>query len=311
VRSETTLGRARVNPEMKLTLATRKSQLALAQARAWCATLLAAQPGLEIEELWVVTTGDRITDRPLQEVGGKGLFLKEIEEALAEGRAHFAVHSIKDVPAELAPGLVLAAVPPREDPRDVLVSRSGEHLGALPTGARVGTSSLRRATLLRRLRPDLHYVPLRGNVDTRLRKVRDGEVDAAVLAYAGMRRLGLSDQVTQVFEPHESLPAIGQGALGIEARAGDDAVINALRFTHDPATAVAVACERGVMLAAEGSCQTPIAAHARRQGDRMQLHAMLADPDGSNARFAEESIAWPSDEAEARRFGMEIGARLR
>jgi len=296
---------------MKLTLATRKSQLALAQARAWCVTLCAAHPGLEIEELHVVTTGDRITDRPLQEVGGKGLFLKEIEEALVEGRAHFAVHSIKDVPAELAPGLTLAAVPPREDPHDVLVSRSGAPLASLPAGARVGTSSLRRATMLRALRPDLAYVPLRGNVDTRLRKVREGEVDAAVLAHAGLRRLGLADQVTQVFSPDECLPAIGQGALGIEGREGDEAVLALLRATHHAPTAIAVACERGVMLAAEGSCQLPIAAHARRDGERLILRAMLADPDGSRPCFLDEIAGWPTSEADAHLIGLEVGKKLR
>jgi hydroxymethylbilane synthase len=294
-----------------LTLATRKSQLALAQARAWCATLLAAHPGLQVDELHVVTTGDRITDRPLQEIGGKGLFLKEIEEALLEGRAHFAVHSIKDVPAELAPGLILAAIPRREDPRDALVSRSGAPLLDLPPGARVGTSSLRRATLLRRVRPDLLYVPLRGNVDTRLRKVREGEIDAAILAAAGLRRLGIADQITQLLDPELSLPAVGQGALGIECRAGDPGVENILRVTHDLETAIAVACERGVLLAAEGSCQLPIAAYAEREGEALRLRAMVADPDGSRARFADEKSPWPAGEDEAQRLGLEVGRRLR
>ncbi|RYE92289.1 MAG: hydroxymethylbilane synthase [Myxococcales bacterium] len=296
---------------MKLTLATRKSLLALAQARAWYATLIAAHPGLTIDELHVVTTGDRITDRPLQEVGGKGLFLKEIEEALAAGRAHLAVHSIKDVPAELAPGLVLGAVPPREDPRDALVTRSGAPLADLPAGSRVGTSSLRRSTLLRHLRPDLHYVPLRGNVDTRLRKVAEGEVDAAVLAYAGLRRLGLADRATEVLSVEHSLPAVGQGALGIEVRADDASTLDLVRATHHLETAIAVACERGVMLAADGSCQVPIAAHARRDGDRLVLRAMLADPDGSRPRFADQTSPWPADERAAHDLGHEVGLRLR
>ena len=296
---------------MKLILATRKSLLALAQARAWYATLIAAHPGLEIEELHVVTTGDRITDRPLQEVGGKGLFLKEIEEALVAGRAQLAVHSIKDVPAELAPGLVLAAIPPREDPRDALVTRSGVPLAGLPAGARVGTSSLRRAALLRLLRPDLVYVPLRGNVDTRLRKVAEGEVDAAVLALAGLRRLGLADRATEVLSVEQSLPAVGQGALGIEARADDPATIELLRATHHLDTAIAVGCERGVMLAADGSCQVPIAAYARRDGERLVLRAMLADPDGSRPRFLDQTAAWPTDERAAHDLGHEVGRRLR
>jgi hydroxymethylbilane synthase len=294
-----------------LTLATRKSQLALAQARAWCAALKAAHPGLQVDELHVVTTGDRVTDRPLQEIGGKGLFLKEIEEALLEGRAHFAVHSIKDVPAALAPGLVLAAVPSREDPRDALVSRSGASLLDLPPGARVGTSSLRRSTLLRLVRPDLLYIPLRGNVDTRLRKVREGEVDAAVLALAGLRRLGLAGEVTQILDPEVCLPAAGQGALGIEGRAEDEEVRALLRVTHDPETAVAVACERGVLLAAEGSCQLPIAAFAQREGSELRLRAMVANPDGSRMRFADERVTWPTDEDEAHRIGVEVGLRLR
>ncbi len=298
-------------PGMKLTLATRKSLLALTQARAWYATLVAAHPGLTIEELHVVTTGDRITDRPLQEVGGKGLFLKEIEEALMDGRAELAVHSIKDVPAELAPGLVLGAIPVREDPRDALVSRSGATLAELPPGSRVGTSSLRRATLLRLARPDLLYVPLRGNVDTRLRKVADGEMDAAILAYAGLRRLGLADRVTEVLSPDLSLPAVGQGALGIEVRADDRTTQDLVRATHDPDTATAVACERGVMLAAEGSCQVPIAAYARRDGDRLVLRAMLADPDGSRPRFVDRVAPWPTTEREAHTLGLDAGNELR
>jgi hydroxymethylbilane synthase len=294
-----------------LTLATRKSQLALAQARAWCSSLRGAHPGLQVDELHVVTTGDRVTDRPLQEIGGKGLFLKEIEEALLEGRAHLAVHSIKDVPASLAPGLVLAAIPRREDPRDALVSRSGASLLDLPPGARVGTSSLRRSSLLRRVRPDLLYIPIRGNVDTRLRKVREGEVDAAILALAGLRRLGLAGEVTQILDPEICLPAAGQGALGIECRAEDHEVRALLRATHDPETAVAVACERGVLLAAEGSCQLPIAAFARREGSELRLRAMVADPDGSRMRFADERSPWPADEDEAQRIGSEVGGRLR
>lgn len=294
-----------------LRLATRKSALALAQARAWAKTLIAARPEITIEEVLITTTGDRIQDRPLQEVGGKGLFLKEIEEALIEGGAELAVHSIKDVPAELAPGLVLAAVPPREDPRDVLVSRSGRGLLALPEGAVVGTSSLRRRVFLQRARPDLRIVPLRGNVDTRLRKVEAGEVDAIVLAYAGLRRLGLGERATEVLSTELMIPAVGQGALGIEARAGHEAVIAALRSTHHDETAIAVAAERGVMLAVEGSCQVPVAAHASRHGDRLHLHAMLAEADGSRPRFGDLDVAYPTDEAEAKRVGEELGKSLR
>jgi hydroxymethylbilane synthase len=294
-----------------LRLATRKSALALAQARAWVQTLTDRRPDLSIEEIHVTTTGDRIQDRPLQEVGGKGLFLKEIEELLLAGGAEFAVHSIKDVPAELAPGLVLAAIPPREDARDVLVSRSGQTLLALPEGSVVGTSSFRRRVFLQRARPDLRIVPLRGNVDTRLRKVAEGEVDAIVLAYAGLRRLGLGDRATEVLSTNLMIPAVGQGALGIEARAGEEAVIAALRATHDPETALCVAAERGVMLAVEGSCQVPVAAYAVRHGNRLRLTAMLAESDGTDPRFRDVDVAYPDDEATATRVGEELGRSLK
>lgn len=294
----------------RLVLATRKSALALAQARAWAATLVAAHPGLTLEELLVVTTGDRITDRPLQAIGGKGLFLKEIEEALVERRADLAVHSVKDVPAQLAPGLVLAAIPPREDPRDALVSRSGAGLDELPPGARVGTSSLRRTLLLRSRRPDLSFVPVRGNVDTRLRKVSDGELDAVVLAYAGLRRLGLGDRATQVIDPSVCIPAAGQGALGIECREDDRATHDTLRVTHHHDTAIAVALERGVLAAVEGSCQIPVAAHAWREADTLHARAMLAREDGSDPRFVDHTAPWPASEPAAAALGATLGARL-
>ncbi|HEU4407924.1 MAG TPA: hydroxymethylbilane synthase [Polyangiaceae bacterium] len=294
----------------ELVLATRRSALALAQARAWAQGLLARRPGLSVRELHVVTTGDRITDRPLQAIGGKGLFLKEIEEALVERRADFAVHSIKDVPAELAQGLRLAAVPAREDPRDVLVSREGRPFRDLPQGALVGTSSLRRVALLRRERPDLRFAPLRGNVDTRLRKVAEGECDAIVLAYAGLRRLGLGDRATEVLAPELSLPAVGQGALGIECREGDEQTAEDLASTHDPETSLAVSAERGVMVAVGGSCQVPVAAYARREGAQMHLRAMLADAEGNDPRFAEERFAWPADDDEARARGEALGRTL-
>ncbi len=294
----------------ELVLATRRSALALAQARAWAAGLLAKRPGLAVRELHVVTTGDRITDRPLQAIGGKGLFLKEIEEALAERRADFAVHSIKDVPAELAPGLRIAAVPAREDPRDAIVAREGRPFLELPQGGLVGTSSLRRVALLRRERPDLRFAPLRGNVDTRLRKLAEGECDAIVLAYAGLRRLGLGDRATEVLSPERSLPAVGQGALGIECREGDDETAEDLASTHDLETALAVAAERGVMVAVGGSCQVPVAAYALREGGEMRLRAMLADAEGNDPHFVEARFAWPEHDAEARARGEELGRTL-
>ncbi len=296
---------------MRLTLATRRSALALAQARAWAETLVRMHPGLTLEERHITTSGDRVQDRPLYEIGGKGLFLKEIEEALLAREADLAVHSVKDVPAELAPGLVLAAVPPREDPRDAWVSRSGASFDELPSGSKVGTSSLRRVTLLRAARPDLVFVPLRGNVDTRLRKVSDGEIDAIVLAMAGLVRLGRAAEATHTLDPAVSLPAVGQGALGIECRAADDALLTLLRVTHDPETGLAVSVERGVMAAVGGSCRTPVAAYVVRDADgRAHLRAMLADEDGSNARFVEERASWPSTDADARAWGLELGARL-
>jgi len=294
-----------------LVLATRRSQLALAQSRAF-AVELAARSGVSITELHVVTTGDRVQDRPLSEVGGKGLFVKEIEEALIEHRADFAVHSIKDVPAQLAPGLRIACIPRRADPRDVLVSSAGLPLRELPAGSKIGTSRLRRAVLLRRLRPDLDFVPLRGNVDTRLRKVREGQVQAAVLAKAGLDRLGLSDVVTEILDPMSCLPAVGQGALGIECRDDDPRTTSLLGELHDPATAIAVAAERGVLIQIEGNCKIPIAAHAVRADDgRMVLRAMLARADGTELRIEQRERSWPGDEREAEEFGRGGGGLLR
>lgn len=295
-----------------LTMATRRSQLALAQSRAFAAQLCAAHPGLSVNELLVVTTGDKIQDRPLAEVGGKGVFVKEIEEALLEGAADFAVHSIKDVPGLLAEGLRIGCVPRRADPRDVLISRSGLALSALPAGATVGTSSLRRSVLLQQARPDLSFVPLRGNVDTRLRKVREAAVEAAILAKAGLDRLGLSESITEVLTPELCIPAVGQGALGIECRQGDTPVLTLLSALHDLDTALAVAAERGVMIEVEGNCRTPIAAHAQRTGaGEMLLVAMLAEPDGSNLRFVRETAPWPASEQQAEQFGKAVGAQLR
>lgn len=295
----------------RLVYATRKSALALAQCRAFVARVAAAHPGLELVEEQVVTTGDRIQDRPLSEVGGKGLFVKEIEEALLSGRADVAVHSIKDVPGVLPDGLALVCIPAREDPRDVLVAPRHGGLAALPQGATVGTSSLRRAVALQRVRPDLVIVPLRGNVDTRLRKVDEGHCDAIVLARAGLVRLGLEGRATEVLEPSVSLPAVGQGALGIEARADDEATRALLTPLVDVETTVCVSAERGVMIAAEGDCKTPIGAHARRAEDgSLHLAAFLAAPDGTSYRSGERSVPWPADPRAAEALGRELGASL-
>lgn len=295
---------------MRLTLATRRSALALAQSRAFARTLAEAHPGLAIDELLLTTMGDRVTDRPLTEVGGKGVFVKELEEALLDGRAHIAVHSYKDVPALLLPKLMIACVPVREDPRDALISKSGKPLAELPEGTRVGTSSLRRALSLRRVRPDLVILPLRGNVDTRLRKMEEGQVDAVVLALAGLRRLGIAERVTEALAPEVSLPAIGQGALAIECRADDLDTRALLGALDDDETAVCVAAERGVMIAAEGDCRTPIAAHAVRDRDDLWLRALLAEPDGSRMRMGERRIHWPAGAAEAETLGKDLGEEL-
>jgi len=293
------------------TYATRKSALALAQCRALVAELQKLHPEFTFEELQVVTTGDRIQDRALSEIGGKGLFIKEIEEALLDGRADFAVHSSKDVPPELAPLLSVECFPQRVDPRDVIVTRSGATFDELPQGATIGTSSLRRRIQLSALRPDLQFSVLRGNVDTRIRKCRAGEVEAIVLARAGMLRLGIENEASEVLSAERSLPAVGQGALAVEQRADDAAVSALLAPASHPETKIAVLAERGVMRAVEGNCQTPVAAYAERDGARIWLRALLAEPDGSNVRKNELRAPWPTSEAEATALGETLGRTLR
>ena len=295
----------------RFTYATRKSPLALAQCRAFVAVLQREHPSFQFEELQVVTTGDRIQDRALSEIGGKGLFIKEIEEALLDGRADFAVHSSKDVPPELAPSLIVECFPERADARDVLVTRSGAGFDALPPGATIGTSSLRRRIQLSALRPDLVFSVLRGNVDTRIRKCRAGEVFAIVLARAGMLRLGIESEASEVLSPERSLPAVGQGALAVEQRAGDSEVLALLAPASHPETKIAVLAERGVMRAVEGNCQTPVAAYAVREGTEIWLRALLAEPDGSNVRKDELRAVWPTDAAEATALGERLGHALR
>lgn len=303
----------------EIVYATRKSALALAQCRAFVARLVAANAPLDpldVSELLVVTTGDRIQDRPLSEVGGKGLFVKEIEEALLDGRAHLAVHSIKDVPGALPPGLSLVCIPERESPFDALVSARFASLETLPKGAKVGTSSLRRLVELRRARPDLEIVPLRGNVDTRLRKLDEGEYDAIVLANAGLRRLGLGHRATQLLSADECLPAIGQGALGIECREADSATRALLTKLHHEETARAVRAERGVLMELEGDCKTPIGAFAERAtgeggAPTLRVRAMLAAPDGSGRRFVDRTVPYPSDDDAAELAGRSVARDLR
>ncbi len=269
-------------------IATRRSALAKWQANHVAGLLRAREPGLEVELQEIVTRGDRILEVPLAQVGGKGLFVKEIEDALLSGQAQIAVHSMKDLPALLAPGLVVAAVPEREDPRDALCSPRWKTLSALPREARVGTSSLRRAAQLRELRPDLRTEVVRGNVETRLRKA-SAELDAVVLAYAGLRRLGLADRATQVFSTEEMLPAVAQGALALEARADDAETLARLAPLEDADTRVRIEAERALLRRLEGGCQVPIAGHAVVSGGTVTLRALVASVDGSRVIRGQES----------------------
>jgi hydroxymethylbilane synthase len=261
-------------------IATRGSDLALAQAER-IAGLVRERLGRETELVVVRTSGDRIQNVSLAKIGGKGLFVKEIEEALLSGRADLAVHSAKDLPAAVAPGCVLAAFPERADARDALVARRpGTTLAELPAGARVGTGSVRREAQLRRARGDLEVVPLRGNVPTRLRKLDDEGLDAVVLACAGLDRLGLGDRISERIEPRWLLPAVGQGTLALETRA-DDPLAQALAALDDPETRTTATAERAFLEGLGGDCATPLAAWARVEGDRVHLEAMLSSRDGS------------------------------
>ena len=268
-----------------LRIGTRGSPLALVQARAVRARLAAAMGmGEEGIELVVIrTTGDIIQDRSLAEEGGKGLFTKEIEEALLAGRVDLAVHSAKDMPTMLPGGLILAACLEREDPRDVFISRKARSLAELPKGASIGTTSPRRQAIAKRARPDLRVMPLRGNVETRLRKLDAGDVDATLLALAGLRRLGLTEHATHIMSADEFLPAVAQGAIGIETREDNKRVRDILAGIDHADTSTAVACERSFLAALDGSCKTPIAGHATIAGDAVQFRGLIARPDGSAA----------------------------
>jgi hydroxymethylbilane synthase len=281
-----------------LVIASRGSQLALWQAR-WVQGRL-AELGVESRIEVIKTTGDKITDVPLAKVGTKGLFTKEIEEALIEGRADLAVHSLKDLPTELPAGLVLGAVPPREDPRDAIV---GARLVELAPGAKVGTSSLRRAAQLRRLRPDLTLESVRGNLDTRLRKRDEGQYDAIVLAAAGLKRLGWGERIAEILPPSVMCPAVGQGALAIETT---EAGCEAVAALDDAATRAAVTAERGVLGALGGGCQVPIGAHAEVQGARLRMIAVVVSADGATLVRAESEGAV----SDAEKIGKELGATL-
>ena len=300
---------------LPIVVGTRGSPLAIAQTRHVCDRLIAAHPALAEDGALcttvITTSGDRFVDRPLADIGGKGLFTKEIEEALLDGRIDLAVHSMKDVPTWLPEGLEIAAIPEREDPRDVLIGREGQGvagLADLPSGARVGTGSLRRQAQLLANRPDIAIVPMRGNVGTRMRKVADGEADATLLALAGLKRLGEDIAGVAVLAPEDMLPAVGQGALGIECRTSDDSVKEMLLPIVDPATTAAVRCERALLEVLDGSCRMPIAGLAVA-GDAGELHldALIAQPDGSVCHRMERTGAM----ADALAIGCDAGAALR
>ena len=290
-------------------IGTRGSALALAQAHETRARLMAAHglPEDAFEIVVIATSGDRIQDRPLAEAGGKGLFTKEIEEALLSGRIDFAVHSSKDMPTVLPQGLELSAFLEREDVRDAFIGRAAPSLAALPHGAVVGSSSLRRQALIRRLRPDIEVATFRGNVQTRLRKLEEGQVAGTLLAYAGLRRLDMAHIVTELLSAEEFPPAPGQGAICIESRVGDARTLALLApIGHEP-TARALACERAFLAALDGSCRTPIAGHARVEGDRLAFSGMILSPDGREVHEIEAE----GEAAEAARIGAEAGRRIR
>jgi hydroxymethylbilane synthase len=273
-----------------LRIGTRGSQLALAQSRWVQAALQRHDPDLAVELVTIKTAGDRFLDTPLSTLGGKGLFVAEIEEALAARHIDCAVHSLKDVPNELAPGLVIAAIPRREDPRDVVISRTRVALRDLPQGARLGTSSLRRGALIRAQRHNLTVVALRGNVDTRLRKLDAGELDAIVLAAAGLHRLGIKRDDVEFLDPEEFVPAIGQGALAIESR--DDVSSMLQTALEDAHTRVTVTAERAFLARVGGSCHTPLAAYATLSEGHVHLRGVIASPDGSHVvRGSRQSVA--------------------
>jgi hydroxymethylbilane synthase len=279
-----------------LRIATRKSQLALWQAEHVAALLRAAHPGLKIELVPLLTQGDRIQDRTLAAIGGKGLFIKELEVAIEELRADIAVHSMKDVPADLPEGLIMAAVLQRADPRDALLTISGiERLQDLPKAAVVGTSSLRRQAQILALRPDLKVESLRGNVDTRLRKLDAGGMDAIILASAGLIRLGWEARITAKLDPAVCLPAVTQGVIGIECRRNDANTVKLLQALEHAPTRQVMDAERAFAARLGGSCQSPIAAYAELQGNLLTLRGLVAEPDGS--RLLHERATGPADQA--------------
>ncbi|WP_322885111.1 hydroxymethylbilane synthase [Sinorhizobium medicae] len=290
-------------------IGTRGSPLALAQTHE-TRDRLAAAHGLPVEMFEIVTLstkGDRITDRSLAEIGGKGLFTEELEQQLLSGDLDFAVHSSKDMTTKLPDGLFLSAFLPREDVRDAFVGRSAARLAELPQGATVGSSSLRRQALIRRLRPDVNVITYRGQVETRLRKLAEGQVDGTLLAYAGLRRLGMAHVPTELLDPQSFPPAPAQGAICIEARLGDDRINALLSAVDDPRTHEAVSCERGFLATLDGSCRTPIAGYAQSDGARIRFSGMILTPDGTTCH----RIEIDGRTADAAALGREAGERIR
>jgi hydroxymethylbilane synthase len=302
----TGLGRLSI---VNLTIATRESRLALWQAQHVQALL--REKGHTVHLLGMTTQGDQILDRSLSKVGGKGLFVKELEIALEQGQADLAVHSLKDVPMDLPDGFELVGVMEREDPRDAWVSGAYARLEDLPSGAVVGTSSLRRTVLLRALRPDLQIEPLRGNLDTRLRKLDEGQYAGIVLAAAGLKRLGLSQRIRHIFSTDQMLPAAGQGALGLEIRAGRSDVAQAMSFLAHRETWLAVAAERSVSRTMGGSCSMPLAAHAQREGDQLLIRAAWGDPEQGGALIRAQASGAVQDLAQAEDLGVQVAQALK
>lgn len=264
-------------------IATRRSALAMWQANHVRDLLYSHHPEIEIELVPIVTRGDRVLDRPLAEIGGKGLFLKELEHSMLDHESDLAVHSMKDMPAEMTPGLVLEVSLPRANPFDAWICPAGHTLQSLPSGSRVGTSSLRRECQLAALRPDLEVIPLRGNVDTRLAKVKAGEYDAIILACAGLERLGLGENITQVLEAPDWLPAVTQGIIGLQCRSDDDDIKALIHPLADAAASVQSSAERVVAAMLQGSCQVPLGVYATLSGDQVMVDAMVGTPDGKHS----------------------------
>jgi len=293
-------------PPRRLTIATRESTLALWQAEHIRALLAALYPQCEVSLLGMTTQGDRIVDTPLADIGGKGLFIKELEVAMADGRADLAVHSLKDVPMDMAEGFTLAAIGVREDPRDAFVSNHYLDLAGMPGGARIGTSSLRREAQLRERDALLQVLPLRGNVNTRLRKLDAGQYDAIILAAAGLKRLGLASRIASTLDPEECLPAVGQGALAIECRTERTDVALALAPLADRETTLATSAERAFARALSGSCNTPLAAYAVIRHDELWLRGLVASRDGAEVMRGDKSAA-VADASAADKLGLSLG----